>query len=243
MIQAIALDDSSALICLDVFCQRAKGIKLSRTFTHPHQAELFLQHNQIDLVFLEPYVQAESGVNFWHTIRRHTAETKMTLPMLVFATAHSEYAQISYELEALDYLLKPFSFERFLQTLQKATDQLYRQQTTPGRPARYRSFRIDHGLINVNLVDITCVEASGNYCKLYLDNQRPLVIRITMKALLHELSSLGFTRVHRSYIVALQHITSVHHKFIQLGEKQVPIGVNYERMVYNQVDALAHSSQ
>lgn len=244
MIQAIALDsDRSALTTLDVFCQRANGIRLLRTFTQGHEAQFYLQHNRVDLVFLETHMPGESGVEFWQAVRQWCTETNVAPPQLVFATAHSEYAQISYELQALDYLLKPFAFERFSLTVQKATDQRSRQGSNPEKSALYRSFRVDYGLVNVNLTDIICVEASGNYCKLYFINQRPLIVRSTMKALLHQLAPLHFMQVHRSYIVAIHRIKAIHNKLIDLDEKQVPLGTLYERLIYKHLDALAYSSQ
>lgn len=245
MLQAIALDgDRCALTILDVYCQRADGITLCRIFTQPQQALVYLQRNQVDLVFTETQFAGGSGIAFWQSVGEWAAARNAALPGLIFTTKHSEYAVQSYEVQAIDYLLKPVSFERFSQALRKATNQLITGvPLTPIQPARQRCFRVDYGLVNVNLAEITCVEALGNYCKLHLVDQHPLVIRSTMKSLLNELPDHSFMQVHRSYIVATDHIRGVRNKQIYLPDKQIPVGTHYERIVCAHFAGSAHSSQ
>lgn len=243
MLHAIALDDDrSALTTLDAYCQRTAGVTLYRTFTQQHQAQLYLQHNRVNLVFAETRLAGGSGIEFWQSVCRWAIDKQTPLPELVFVTQHSEYAVLSYELQTLDYLLKPVSLERFSRTIQKANDQLTSRPPLP-RPALHRCFRVDYGHLTVDLAEITCIEALGNYCKLYLVDQRPLVIRSTMKALLHELPPVAFMQVHRSYIVAKEYIRTVRNKQICVADKQVPVGTRYERILCHHLASLAYSSQ
>ena len=233
MIHAIALDaDPSALEILVTFCQQIDTVVISRTFTQPSEARHYLRHNPVDLVLMEIDLLTESGIDFWQSIQQHGTGYTETgngwLPMVIFTCASAEYAVISYDLQAIDYLLKPFSLSRFKQSVQKAADYAIWKQSPHSQPTTYLSVRVDAGLVRIRLADIAFIEALSNYLKIHLWDQSFLLVRMTMKAILNELPSTDFMRVHRSYIVPIHRVQAIHNKLIRIGEKQIPLGSNYD---------------
>lgn len=224
MIRAIALDDERpALDVIDAFCSRLPAITLAKTFTGTGEARLYMEANPVDLIFLDINMPRESGLEFSRSIGRQT--------MVIFTTAYSEFAAESYEVEAVDYLLKPFTFDRFASAVQKAQTRLRTLLNEPaenGEPA-HLFLRVDYGLVKVALSDILFIEGLDNYLKIHLRDARPLVVRLTMKAMQDKLPADQFVRVHRSFIVPLDKIRSVRNKLILIGEEEIPVGSSYEK--------------
>lgn len=221
MITAIALDDERpALEVLDTFCSQVDFIDLKKTFSKTGEANLYLEENPVDLVFLDINMPAVSGINFYKTMP-HPA-------MVIFTTAYNEYAVESYELDAVDYLLKPFTFDRFLKAVTKAQDlqKLHNQSTDNQQKFIY--FRVDYSLVKVAIVDIIFIEGLDNYLKIHLTGQKPVVVRLTMKAILEKLPEKGFLRVHRSYIVSVDKIILVRNKIIRIADEEIPLGSSFE---------------
>lgn len=218
MIRAIALDDEEpALEIIDFFCGQVEGIELLKVFTKSAETRLFLEEYPVDLIFLDINMPAISGIDFFKNIPQEI--------MVIFTTAFSEYAVEGFELNAVDYLLKPFTLQRFKQAAQKAIDlqNFHLQNQKP-----YLYFRIDYGLVKVQITDIIYIESLDNYLKIHLLHQKPLVVRMTMKAILEKLPNDEFIRVHRSFIVALKYIKSVRNKVIAIADENLALGSSYE---------------
>jgi DNA-binding LytR/AlgR family response regulator len=148
--------------------------------------------------------------------------------MVIFTTAHGEYAVEGFNLNAIDFLLKPFSFERFNQSVKKALDFYhYTQQNNPALE-QYIYIRADYSLNKIKMDDIDLIEGLDDYLKIHIKNGKNIVARITMKGILEKLPATKFMRVHRSFIVPIDKITSVRKKIIYLNEIEVPIGNSYE---------------
>lgn len=224
MIRAIALDDERpALDVIEAFCSRIPSITLVKSFTRTGEARLYMENNPVDLIFLDINMPRESGLEFSRSINQQS--------MVIFTTAYSEFAAESYEVEAVDYLLKPFTFERFGQAVQKAQARLKslsNERMESGEPA-HLFLRVDYGLVKVTLSDILFIEGLDNYLKIHLRGTRALVVRLTMKAMQDKLPAEHFVRVHRSYIVPLDKIRTVRNKVILIEEEEIPIGSSYER--------------
>ena len=249
MLKAIAIDDElPALEVLEAFCERTDQVDLRRTFTRTGEAHAYLQAQPVDLLFLDINMPAQNGIDFVRSLAQPNLamesqatgrnaelppeqERRATERIIIFTTAYSQYAVESYTLNAVDYLLKPFSFERFLQAVQKAYDRFMRQQAEadPG----HLIFRVDYGLVKVDLAQIRFIEGLDNYLKIHLADQRPVVVRITIKAMLDKLPAPRFVRVHRSYIVALSKVQSVRNKFILIGQEEIPLGSSYETAFFS----------
>ena len=231
MTNAIALDDERpALDVIDAFCSRIDSVDLVKTFTRPGEARLYLETNPVDLIFLDINMPKESGLTFFRSITQQT--------LVIFTTAYSEFAAESYEVEAVDYLLKPFTFDRFEKAVQRAQAkwQALRQptgQATQGAEPAHLYFRVDFNLVKVPLVDILFIEGLDNYLKIHLCDGQQLVVRLTLKAILDKLPPANFIRVHRSYIVAYDKIQAIRSGMILIGEEEIPIGSRYEKNFFS----------
>jgi DNA-binding LytR/AlgR family response regulator len=220
IIQAIAVDDElPALTLIANFCERIDYIRLQQTFNKPEEALAYIKQSPVDLLFLDINMPSIPGTDLYRSISRQ--------PMVIFTTAHSEYAVEGFNLNAVDYLLKPFTFGRFTQAVQKAQAQLQYQQSLQN-PQQQLVLRVDYGLTKINLSDILYIEGLDDYLKIHLQNQPPLVIRMTMKGMLEKLPAAAFVRVHRSYIIPLSRIEQVRNKMILIAGQEIPIGSSYE---------------
>lgn len=221
MITAVAIDDEPlALNVIEHFCKQASGIQLVKTFTQPREALQHLEKFPADLLFLDINMPSLNGIDLYKSLKQDT--------MVIFTTAYSEYAVESYELSAIDYLLKPFTQDRFEQALAKAREYFqYIHQKQPASAHLY--IRADYSLVKINLHDILFIEGLDDYIKVHIQNQKTLVARSTMKAILDKLPASEFVRVHRSYIVPLKRIEQVRNKTIYINNTEIPIGNSYEQ--------------
>ena len=226
MIKALAIDDEPlALNVIEAFCAQLDYIDLQKTFTKPNEALKHLNKYPVDLLFLDIHMPSLTGIDFYKNIEQNT--------LVVFCTAHGQYAVEGFNLNALDYLLKPFTFERFKQATDKARDYF---ASSNNQKAQHIFVRADYSLQKIMLDDIMCIEALDDYLKIYINNQKTIVARMTMKAMLEKLPSTEFMRVHRSFIVPIKKVESLRNKMLQLGDKKIPVGNSYEE------DVLKHFS-
>jgi DNA-binding LytR/AlgR family response regulator len=224
MITAIAIDDEPpALKVVEEFCKEAGFIDLQKTFTRPSEALKHLRKFPVDLLFLDINMPSISGIELYKQIPQET--------MAIFTTAHSEYAVEGFNLNAIDYLLKPFTYARFLQAANKANDfyQFSRQKSSAA--PQFIFIRADYSLVKIALADIRYIEGLDDYIKIHLPGQPPVVTRMTMKAILEKLPAGEFIRVHRSFIVPVAGIDNVRNKTIHLGEVKIPVGASYEEVI------------
>lgn len=222
MIKAIAIDDEPpALTVISSFCERSKEVELKRTFNRTDEALEFLQNESIELVFLDINMPSVSGLDFYRSISKEH--------LVVFTTAHTQYAVEGFNLDAVDYLLKPFTYDRFLKAIQKVKEriELSRHKADQGNelivPSGYTTVRIP-------FYDILYVQAFDDYLKIFISTSpHPVVTRMTMKILLEKLSASDFIRVHRSYIVSLRKINKASSKSIFVGAAEIPIGKMFSK--------------
>lgn len=226
---AIAVDDEEpALEIIDTFSRQSGLVELRRVFTKQGEARLYLEQHPVDLIFLDIHMPSGSGIEFIKNIEQN--------PMVVFTTGYSEHAVDGFELNAVDFLLKPYTISRFERAVQRAAE-LYKfyQQVCPVEK-KYLFFRVDYSMVKVSPDDILFIEGLDNYSKIHLDGQKPLVVRLTMKAILERLPSNEFARVHRSYIVSLKRVKSVRNRSIQVGNEDIPLATSYESRFYGLFD-------
>jgi DNA-binding LytR/AlgR family response regulator len=174
-----------------------------------------------------------SGIDFYRTIDSNSTGQP---PMVIFTTAYAEYAVEGFNLSAIDYLLKPFTFERFLQAANRASDYYQFLNATGPAKSSFIYIRADYQLYKISLADIQYIEGLDDYLKIHLPNQRPIVTRMTMKTMLQKLDEVaspedGFLRVHRSFIVPLNRIDSIKNKALRIAGQDIPIGASYEAEV------------
>jgi DNA-binding LytR/AlgR family response regulator len=222
MIKALAIDDEPlALNVIEAFCGQVDYIDLQKTFEKPNEALKHLNKYPVDLLFLDIHMPSLNGIDFYKNIQQNT--------LVIFCTAHEQYAIEGFNLNALDYLLKPFTFERFKQATDKARD--YFNQFNNQKTVEHIFVRADYSLQKITLNDILCIEALDDYLKIYLHQQKTIVARMTMKAMLEKLPANDFIRVHRSYIVPLKKVESLRNKILNIGDKKIPVGNSYEAEV------------
>lgn len=221
MIKAIALDDEPlALKVVEDFCGKVDYINLQKTFTKPSEGLKYLKKFPTDLVFLDIKMPSMSGIEFHQLIPQET--------MVIFTTAFSEYAVEGFNLNAVDYLLKPFSFERFEKAVNKAKEFYDFSHKKNSSLDQYLFVRADYSLVKIVVAEILFVEGLDDYIKIHLPGRSPVVTRMTMKAILSSLPESDFIRIHRSFIVPFNKIEHVRNKQIQIGENKIPIGASYE---------------
>lgn len=217
---AIAIDDEP--IALDVVKSHASKvpyIELAATFTNAFDAITFLQTNKTDLIFLDIKMPDINGIDFLNSLSNP--------PMVVFTTAYSEHAVKSFELDAIDYLLKPFSLPRFLKACNKAQElYMLRNNATEQLQPEYLFVKDGYEQIKVVVDDILYIEASGNYTQIHLSNKL-LSTRVPLNEMLQLLNVKKFVRVHRAFIVAKGKIDKFDRTQVWIGEKSIPIGATY----------------
>lgn len=223
MITYLIIDDEH--IAHDIikgYCDLLPNMKLLKHCYDALDALEYLRCNKVDLIFLDLNMPKLKGFEFLRTLPNP--------PKVIVTTAYSEHALEGYELNVIDYLLKPFSFERFLKAINKTinlkndSSKLESLQITEEQHIFLYS---DKKHIQVKINDILFIEAAGNYCKVVLkDNQ--IVIREKVSDVLEMLSPKIFLQVHKSYIVAKEHINSIEGNRIQIKDHQIPIGKFYK---------------
>jgi DNA-binding LytR/AlgR family response regulator len=221
MLRAIAIDDEPvALEVIKSLAEQVSFISLQACYSNPLKALDMLQENQIDLLFLDIKMPGISGTDFLRTIPNP--------PMVIFTTAYSEHAVQSFELNALDYLLKPFSLPRFLKACNKAKEQYELRRHKDKQPSGTQPFFIKSGYeqIRVQTEEILYAESAGNYVKFVLSTGT-VMSRLTMSQATELLSSNAFIQIHRSFIVATRHISKADKRTVWIGKTELPVGTAF----------------
>ena len=213
MIKAIAIDDEPlALTIIEHLCKTASNLSLLQTFTDQDEAIDYLSKHSIDILFLD--------------IQTLPIEKK---PAVIFTTAYQEYAIDGFEVNAIDYLLKPIDQNRFEKAIEKALWWFQKEDVNPLENSI--TIRADYKNNNIILEDIQYIEGLDDYVQIYLENKPKLVARMSMKNMIELLPSDYFIRIHRSYIVPIKKIETFDSKQISIQNKIFPIGDTYKEEV------------
>jgi two-component system LytT family response regulator len=212
-ITAIAIDDEpKALEVIELLAQKVPFLSIKATFTDAFKAIPYLQKNHVDLLFLDIKMPDISGLEFLSTLTKR--------PKVIFTTAYSEYAVNAFELDAVDYLMKPFSLARFSKACTKVLESL-------DGPASSIFLKTGLEEERVELEDILYVLSQGNYMEYHLKHGK-MVVRQTLQESLQQLPTEKFERIHRSYIVARDKITKVSRTAVWIDHFEIPVGASYE---------------
>ncbi|PQA53040.1 DNA-binding response regulator [Siphonobacter curvatus] len=235
----LAVDDESlALDLLEDNIRKVPFLNLVKRCKNAFEAQEVMQQQPIDLLFLDIQMPGISGVQF--------VQSMTQAPMVIFVTAYEEFALEGFNLDVLDYLLKPVSFERFLKAVNKAYElhNLRHQETpavvepTPAPAQEYLFVNADYSLVKIRIADILYVEGLKDYVKIYLEGQsRPVITRLTMKAMEEKLPSGPFLRVHKSFIIAFDKIESIRNLRIKIGQVHIPISESYGEALFKAINA------
>ena len=225
--RCIAIDDEPrALEIIDNYINKIDFLDLVGKFRSPLDAMNYLLQNKIDLIFLDINMPDITGTELVKVLNQK--------PMVIFTTAYSEYAIESYDLNAVDYLLKPFEFDRFLKSVIKAKELFMVNSGIENKPSVYlspidESIQIKSGseTFQIKIDEIKYIEGLGNYVNVYLSD-RKIVTYISLQDILKKLPEKQFIRIHKSYIVSIIHIKSFESHQVKLVDKTIPIGKNYK---------------
>jgi DNA-binding LytR/AlgR family response regulator len=227
MLNCIAVDDETlALDLIEDNIQKVPFLNLVKRCKNPFEAIEILQKEDIDLIFLDIQMPGITGVQFLQSLTNS--------PMVIFVTAYQQYALEGFNLNVIDYLLKPIDFERFLKAVNKASElhnlkhkSLVNESFTESKNNTI-FVNADYSLVKIKTDEITYVEGLKDYVKIHLNSSnRPIVTRMTMKSVEEKLPSAEFFRVHKSFIVSLDKIESIRNLKIKIGNAQIPVSESY----------------
>ncbi|TQM50809.1 LytTR family two component transcriptional regulator [Arcticibacter tournemirensis] len=222
-------DEPIARDMLETYIGRIPELTLVKSCMNAAEAYDVLHEYAVDLIFLDIQMPVISGTEFLRSLRKP--------PLVVFTTAYSKYAVEGFELNSVDYLLKPIVFERFYQAVQKVMDRLsgyVPAHAETQEPPDYIFMKQGIRLIRVNHSDINYVQAERDFCSVYLDDKR-LLVSFHLKMLEDLLPQNIFFRVHRSYIVNLKKIQALKGNIIELNNQEIPIGANYRELLFKKL--------
>ena len=220
MITCIAIDDEPmALEVIERYCAKSDLVELKAVFREPVKAIEWLGREKIDLILLDINMPEISGMQLVQTLSPR--------PLIIFMTAYSHYAVESYTLNAIDYLLKPITFERFLAAVNKAMAAVTGKHSVAGKDDDTSIF-IKSGAqtYQVKVRDILYLEKDGNYITAHLKD-RNILIRENMGDVFDLVPAADFIRVHKSYIVAIKHISMIEVHQLTINKEKIPVGTTY----------------
>lgn len=231
VIKCIVVDDEPlARNIIETYIDRIPGFLNVRSCMNAIEAYEALRQEQIDLMFLDIRMPVITGLDFLRSLK--------TPPLVVFTTAYGEHAIEGFELDAVDYLMKPVTFERFMQAADKTRRWIEWNKTSDENrvppAADYCFIRHDNKLIRINYAEVLFLEAHRDFTMLFLKG-RKLLVSMHLKALEEILSSTSILRVHRSYVVNLDAIKIINGNMIEIDDKKIPVGASYKDELYKRI--------
>ena len=237
MIKCLLVDDEKlARELMEDNVLKVPYLQLVGTCKNAMEAMEFLRREQVDLIFLDIQMPGISGIQLLNSL--------VNPPMVIMVTAYDNYALEGFNLDVVDYILKPFSFERFLKAVNKAYEliSLRQQKDKPAATAapvvtvapaatgpEYIFVNADYSVVRINIPEVLYVEGLKDYVKIYLHNAtKPVITRLSMRFMEEKLPAEGFARVHKSFIVSLDKITAFKKNRLMLGETEIPVSDNYK---------------
>lgn len=231
LLRCLAIDDEKlALRLLEDNISKVPFLQLVKSCKNAFEAMKVLQEEPIDLLFLDIQMPGLLGTKFLQSL--------VEKPMVIFITAYDQYAVESYDLNVVDYLLKPVPLERFVKAVNKALEQhTLRQQalvTTPLSDSMY--VNVEYSLVKIKFADITYIEALKDYIKIFISNStKPILTKLNLKAIEDKLPADKFLRIHRSFIVSLAKIDSIRNHKIRIGTTEIPFSDAHADVLYKAI--------
>lgn len=224
VLKCIAIDDEPpALELLQAYIEKTPGLQLLQTFDDALGGGEFLRSNAVDLLFVDINMPDITGLDLVRSLKER--------PMIIFTTAYKKFAHEGFELDAIDYLLKPISFDRFSKAVTKATEYFaYKNKSENAVPDNLFVYS-EYRMIKIPLQQIEYIESLEDYVKIHLTEGKPVMTLMTLKSTLEKLPAEKFSRIHRSYIVAVDKVLSVQNRKARLGSTELPISDSYASFV------------
>jgi two-component system LytT family response regulator len=226
VINCLLIDDEPlALQLLEDYVRKTPYLKLAGKFEEPLQALPLLESQQVDLIFLDIKMPDISGIDFFRSL--------IHKPEVIFTTAYSEFAIDGFELKAIDYLLKPVSFEKFIAACNRVKEYTDLKQSKGNNSRDYFFINASHKLHKIFYDDILYLEGYKDYTKVYLSSvSSPLLILHSLKYFEDLFEKTHFIRIHRSYIVPIRKVNTVSRKSVTIGTHALPVSDNYRENLF-----------
>jgi len=227
-------DEPLAQNVIEQYARKLPSIEIAGKCSDAISAHQWLRENVADLMFLDINMPKLTGISFLKSLK--------VAPMVVFTTAYSEYALEGYNLDVLDYLKKPFSFERFCKAVFKAEELFHLRQTALKEEIVTQSekhfffIKSNKKTYKVNFSEIYYIEGLGDYIQIHLENQK-IVANLSMKRILEILPEPKFYRIHKSYIISLDKMELVEGNSVLIGKKRLPVGNSYRQQFLEFINA------
>ncbi|QJD96295.1 response regulator transcription factor [Mucilaginibacter robiniae] len=225
-LKCVAIDDEPlALALMEQYIAKFPALQLLKTFEDAISGAEYLKQNVVDLLFVDINMPDITGIDLVRSLDPR--------PMVIFTTAYKNFAFEGFELEALDYLLKPIDLNRFGKAVEKAQEfYQYKQNANQAAPQESLYVYSEYRMIKVNVADIEYIESMEDYIKIHLSGEdKPILTLMPLKKALEKLPADQFKRVHRSYVVAIGKIKSIQNRKIKLAQAEIPIGESYSASV------------
>lgn len=218
-IKAIAIDDEPlALEIVKQYCTQLNEIDLVQIFDNTVEAKTYIDQHQPDLIFIDIDMPDINGIDLVNSISFK--------PMIVFTTAYKEFALDGFELEAIDYLLKPFSFERFEKAFQKAFSKYKTNQQT--NVDDHIFVYAEYKMTKISLQEILFIESLDDYIKIHLSNEKPVMTLMSLKKIIEKIPASQFIRIHRSYIASIKYLSQLSGRKVKLTNgAELPVSEKY----------------
>lgn len=222
----LADDEPLALRLLETYVSRIPMLENAGSYLSATDALEAIRQNKPDLAFLDIQMPQMSGLE----LARIARESKVNV---IFVTAYRDFALEGFRVNALNYLLKPVSFDEFDAAVQRAAELLSGHEEKSNPEETCMMVRSDYRLVKVDFDDVLYVEGLKDYVKIYMESrERPLITQMSLKTVEHTLPSERFMRVHRSFIVALDKVSSIGRANAVIGKSEIPIGETYRNQVF-----------
>lgn len=230
-------DEPLAVELLEDFVQKVDSLELISTFNNAIDAVSFINQNNVDLIFLDIQMPHFSGIDFLNTIEKK--------PLVIFTTAYSDYAVEGFNLGAVDYLVKPIPFHRFLKSVVRAqqivnpaatVSSIAENTLTPELEQDFMFVRAEYENVKMNFADILFIEGLKDYVKIYTTDNKYTLTLISLIKLENLLSSKGFSRIHRSYIINIKHVKSIQKNKVLISDKRIPISESYKNAFFEKIN-------
>ncbi|SNR38436.1 two component transcriptional regulator, LytTR family [Lutibacter agarilyticus] len=224
MIKCIAIDDEPlALKQIESYIHKTPFLKLLESFESPLEAISYLQETDVALMFVDINMPDLNGLDFVKSLENP--------PKIIFTTAYSEYAVEGFRVDAIDYLLKPIDYATFLKASNKAKSWFDVHEKQPEQLQSNEDFlfiKSEYKIVRIKLDDIRYIEGMREYIRIHLTNEKPIMTLLSMKAMEAQLANKNFMRVHRSYIVNLNKITTIERNRIVFDKVYIPVSDLYK---------------
>lgn len=230
-------DEPLAVDLIKEFVSKVESLELINTFNNAIDAIAVINNSNVDLIFLDIEMPHFSGIDFLNAIDKK--------PLIIFTTAYSDYAVEGFNLGAVDYLVKPIPFHRFLKSVMRAQQLFQSQNTTPTITPKivapemepdFMFVRSEYENVKINFSDILFIEGLKDYVKIYTTDNKFTLTLISLIKLENTLSSKGFSRIHRSYIINIKYVKSIQKNKVLIADKRIPISESYKNAFFERIN-------